>query len=157
MGRHVAALDPSVVDQVAKARSHRAIHLQLFYRPSKACNTMLVWTRLYNEAILCLYGRVITTKQYRYAIYTIGSIIVLACISCLIVAIAICQPFAYFWDLSIPNGHCGNIPAAYRYLSVPNLLTDVCILILPLHCVWNLHTKVIHKIGLTLTFLTGCL
>ncbi|KAL2041445.1 hypothetical protein N7G274_005827 [Stereocaulon virgatum] len=47
--------------------------------------------------------------------------------------------------------------ACYRYISIPNLVTDVVILILPLHVVWHLHAGVAQKIGLTVTFMTGCI
>ena len=142
-GRHVAALDLTVV----------ITWLKLDVAAGFVYNVSIALPKL---AILCLYGRVFTTKIYRYAIYLVGSIVTVTCIAGLIVAVAICQPFAYFWDKSIANGHCGDIAVAYRYISVPNLVTDVLILVLPLNGVWRLQTKVIHKIGLTLTFLTGC-
>lgn len=143
-GRHEVALEPAVMIRCVKLD----VAEEFIYNFSIALPKL---------AILCLYGRVFTTKPYRYAIYATGSIVVLTLIVGQICAIAICQPFSYMWDKSISNGHCGNISAVYRYISFPNLLTDVCILVLPLHGVWRLHAKVVHKIGLTVTFLTGCM
>ena len=108
-------------------------------------------------AILSLYLRVFSTRPYRYAIYSIGSIVILTCIAGQILAVSICRPFNYIWDKSDPNGHCGDIPAAYRYISIPNLFTDLCILVLPIYGIWHLHTKPKHKVGLSITFLLGCM
>lgn len=143
-GRHVVALDPKVV----------ILWLKLDVAEEFIYNFSLLFPKL---AILCLYARVFSTRPYRYATYSIGLFVILTCVSGQIVGIAICRPFAYIWDKSIPDGYCGDIPAAYRYISIPNLISDICILVLPLYGVWHLHTRTINKIGLTFTFLLGCL
>ena len=142
-GRHAVALDPKIVVRWLKLDAAE----EFIY------NFSILFPKL---AILCLYARVFSTRTYIYAIYAIGSIVVLTCIAGQIVAVAICNPFDYRWARSNSNGHCGDIAAAYRYISIPNLLTDVCILVLPLHGIWHLHTRVINKLGLTITFLLGC-
>jgi hypothetical protein len=43
----------------------------------------------------------------------------------------------------------------FRYGSIPNLVTDVVVLILPLPLVWGLHVSSKEKIGLLVTFLLG--
>ena len=143
-GRHAIALHPNVVIR----------WLKLDVAEEFIYNFSIMFPKL---SILCLYKRVFSTRPYRYAIYTLGAVVIFTCVVGQIVGLTICRPFAYIWDKSIPNGQCGDIPAAYRYISIPNLLTDVGILILPLYGVWHLHTKVIHKLGLSLTFLTGCM
>lgn len=143
-GRHGAALDPKVVVRWLKYD----VAEEFIY------NFSILFPKL---SILFLYARLFSTKHYRYAIYSIGSVVTLTCISGQIFNAVICRPFSYIWDKSTPNGYCWDLAAAYRYISIPNLLTDICILILPLHGVWHLQMKVIHKIGLTVTFLLGCL
>ncbi|KAL8732940.1 MAG: hypothetical protein Q9181_003762 [Wetmoreana brouardii] len=143
-GRHMVALDPVVVVR----------WLKLDVAEEFIYNFSILFPKL---AILCLFKRVFSLPAYRYAIYALGATVLLTCMAGQIVGIAICQPFAYLWDKSIQGGHCGDIPAAYRYISIPNLLTDVGILALPLFGIWRLHTKVTHKIGLTITFLMGCI
>ncbi|KAF6229653.1 hypothetical protein HO173_011299 [Letharia columbiana] len=66
-----------------------------------------------------------------------------------------CQPLAFFWDLIIPGGHCIDINAFFRWFSLPNILTDVAMLVPPQALVWTLKVTRHQKIGLTLTFLTG--
>jgi len=49
-----------------------------------------------------------------------------------------CRPLAYHWDKSIPGGKCGNIMVGYKYFTIPNLLTDIIMLILPLPAIYKL-------------------
>ena len=140
----MAALDPILL-----ARS-RKLYLALSF----IYNFSILFPKL---AILCLYQRVFSTRYYRFAIYAIGGIVVLTCTAAQLCTLVICHPFAFMWNRSIPNGSCGDLKAAFRYVSVPNLVTDMFILALPLYGVWHLQTKVIHKIGLTFTFILGCL
>jgi hypothetical protein len=142
-GRHAAALAPRVIVRWLKI----TFGAEILYTLSLCCPKL---------AILCLYKRIFSTKPYRYSIYAIGTIVILTCIAGPILTLSICRPIAYTWDKSIPNGRCGDVINAYRYYSVPNIFTDVCILVLPLYGVWHLHMKLIHKIGLTITFLLGC-
>lgn len=108
-------------------------------------------------AILCLYLRIFATRPYRYATYGIAGVMILNYIVDVIIALIMCKPIAFSWDKAIPGGRCGDIMAAYRWISVPNLVTDVAILILPLPMIWGLHAKLSQKIGLTLTFVTASL
>ena len=64
------------------------------------------------------------------------------------------QPFSFKWDKSI-DGHCSDLLAAYRYISIPNILTDLAILILPLSTLWHLNMSRTRKAGVFLTFLAG--
>lgn len=104
--------------------------------------------------MLCLYLRIFSTRPYRYSIYVIASMVVGNCMTGLILCLTICHP--------VTNGakerqRClDTIITTYRYYMVPIIFTDVCILVLPLHGVWHLHMKIVHKIGLTITFLLGC-
>ncbi|KAF2791122.1 hypothetical protein K505DRAFT_190733, partial [Melanomma pulvis-pyrius CBS 109.77] len=53
------------------------------------------------------------------------------------------------------NGHCSDLLAAYRYFSIPNILTDIAILLLPVSTVWNLQVSKLQKVGIFFTFLTS--
>lgn len=108
-------------------------------------------------AILCLYLRIFTTRLYRRACYGIAVVIILNLIVGMILSLTICKPLAYRWDKTIPGGSCGDIMTGYRWISLPNLVTDVAMLILPLPVIWGLQIGRSRKIGLTLTFLLGSL
>ncbi|KAI9041022.1 uncharacterized protein KD926_007438 [Aspergillus affinis] len=67
----------------------------------------------------------------------------------------VCWPIAYLWDKSIAGGHCINIPAFYRWGTLPNILIDLQMLILPQPVVWSLQIPKQVKFGLAATLLTG--
>ena len=72
-----------------------------------------------------------------------------------VAGLTICTPLDYLWDKSIARGHCINVAAFYRYAPMPNIFTDLAMLLLPLPLIWRLQTSRSTKIGLTFTFLTG--
>lgn len=49
-----------------------------------------------------------------------------------------CRPFAANWDNTI-KATCVNRNALCIWSSLPNIATDVALLILPMRVVWNLH------------------
>lgn len=105
--------------------------------------------------ILTLYLRIFTLKVYRVICHILIAIVISMTIANVFVGILICTPPAFLWDDTVENGHCINIPIFYRWGTLPNAITDLFILVLPLPVVWQLHNTMQVKIGLTLTFLTG--
>ncbi|KAI1408935.1 hypothetical protein F5Y13DRAFT_193762 [Hypoxylon sp. FL1857] len=73
----------------------------------------------------------------------------------LIAPFTTCQPLAFKWDKTIPGGHCANLGAAYRYVSLPNIVTDLAILALPSTTLYRLQICRMRKIGIFLTFMAG--
>ncbi|KAF2464529.1 uncharacterized protein BDR25DRAFT_155204, partial [Lindgomyces ingoldianus] len=108
-------------------------------------------------SILCLYMKIFTRRRYRTAAYATGLIILLTGLTMIIADFTMCRPFAYFWDKTIPGGKCVNLMAAYRYIGIPNLITDVLLLVLPLPAIYKLHVGLGVKIGLFATFISGSL
>ena len=107
-------------------------------------------------AILCLYLRLFTQKIYRYASYLLIGILITTAIVNSISAGVSCTPFAYNWDKTIPGGRCfPDINAWYLWVSFPNIVTDVFMLILPLPVIWKLQMSRKNKLGLTMVFCTG--
>lgn len=68
-----------------------------------------------------------------------------------------CIPFAANWNPSIPGAKCVDWTKLYRWGILPNVFTDLGILVLPLPIVWNLQTTFRMKLGLTVTFAVGVL
>ena len=112
-------------------------------------------------AVLCLYYRIFKTKAYYYAIVTTAILVVIHWLVMVLAATLICRPFGQPWKQieKYPQrvGSCGNLEATYSAVSIANILTDIAILVLPMHAIWHLHAQSAKKIGLTITFLTGCL
>ncbi|PQE24041.1 integral membrane protein [Rutstroemia sp. NJR-2017a BVV2] len=106
-------------------------------------------------AILALYLRIFTIPLYRNLVYFLAFIVTATGIVCSVMTLNLCRPFPFNWDRKIPGGSCYNESLFYRWGSLPNIITDLAILIIPMPMVWKLHTSRNMKIGLTLTFLTG--
>lgn len=74
-----------------------------------------------------------------------------------VTTLAACRPFAANWNPGIADSRCLDKEAFFRYGSLPNIISDVVMLVLPIRVIWNLHTTTRLKVGLTITFLTGSL
>lgn len=106
--------------------------------------------------ILMMYLRIFIDKMTQIATKVVIVFVLLTWISVgIITTFTICIPFAYKWDKSIPGGHCADLIASYRWVSVPNILIDLAIIFLPVPNLYRLQMTRIRKIGIFLTFLTG--
>ena len=68
--------------------------------------------------------------------------------------IFICTPIQTFWSLGGPRT-CIDILKYYLGVAVPNVLTDVILLLLPVPWIWKLVMSRSQKIALTGIFLLG--
>ena len=145
VGRHLPALeltDPTKVVSWAKF----LIAVEWIY---------LAAAILPKLAILSMYLRIFTARSYRMSVYILAAVLIMTFLAGGLTGSLGCQPLAFFWDPTIPGGHCININAFFRWISLPNILTDIAMLVLPQPLIWTLQVTRNQKIGLTLTFLTG--
>ncbi|KAF2869202.1 hypothetical protein BDV95DRAFT_578592 [Massariosphaeria phaeospora] len=105
--------------------------------------------------ILSLYLRIFILRPYRIMSYMTGSVVILNWLAELLLSSTVCKPFSAQWNPAIMRAHCGDLSAMYTYITVPSILTDVVMLVLPLSVVWKLQVSVATKIGLVATFLIG--
>ncbi|KJZ72154.1 hypothetical protein HIM_08419 [Hirsutella minnesotensis 3608] len=109
-------------------------------------------------SILLLYLSIFVSRPTRIVTWIVLGIVVNHWIVTGVIAtFTICQPFAYKWDKTIPGGRCTNLMAAYKYVSIPNIATDLAILVLPASSLLKLQTSKARKVGIFITFLTGSL
>lgn len=146
VGHHVAAVPPHTLQtwlQLSKV-------LEFTYTPA------VMFAKL---AALFLYYQVFEVPFYRRIIVAIGVIVVLQGIVSLILAFSICRPFRYFWTQAVdPNdGVCGDVMLFYKSYSIPSLVTDVAMLVLPWPILAKLNIPTAEKVGLILTFLAASL
>lgn len=108
-------------------------------------------------AALFLYHQVFQVSSYRYMIYVIGVVVILQFIVAYVLAFSICRPFRYFWTqaVDVHDGTCGDVMLFYKSYSIPSLVTDLAMLILPWPILIRLQMPVSDKIGLILTFLAA--
>lgn len=145
VGRHLAAVlkyHPTELESWAKS----LYALEWLYLTSVA---------LPKISVLCLYLRIFTSRGARLTCYVLLGITTLTWVAYIIAAYFQCTPFEFQWDKKIPGGHCFDIEAYYKSTSVPNIVTDLIILILPVPTVVNLKVTMTRKLGLLLVFLVG--
>ena len=106
-------------------------------------------------SILAMYHRVFTTWPHRVTVFALASILIVTEVMSFFLTTFDCRPFAYYWNKTIPGGHCLDLNAIYQYFNLPNIVTDVVMLILPQSVVWRLCVTRNQKIGLAIAFLTG--
>ncbi|KAL9122552.1 MAG: hypothetical protein Q9187_000895 [Circinaria calcarea] len=108
-------------------------------------------------AILAFYRRLFSKKRIRLAIHLLAGCLIALTLSTVVTAFVACIPYAANWDPNIPGAVCINKEAFFIWGSIPNILSDIIMLILPMPVVWKLHTSTRLKIGLTITFAVGSL
>jgi hypothetical protein len=106
-------------------------------------------------AVLDVYLSVFTERWARYTLLVTGFVIISNAIVYVPTTITQCTPMAFLWDHSIPGGKCNNVTLHYSLASLPNIVTDLVMLILPIPIVWNLHLERTTKAGVLATFLSG--
>ncbi|KAL5313085.1 hypothetical protein ACEPPN_019512 [Leptodophora sp. 'Broadleaf-Isolate-01'] len=105
-------------------------------------------------SLLLMYYRIFPIDSMRISCWILGTLSVCWCISIIMVSIFQCTPIAKAWNPTIP-GHCINLKGSFIGNAVPNILTDVAILGLPMPHVWRLHTTLIQRCQLSAVFLLG--
>jgi hypothetical protein len=147
VGRHLAfhfINDPSVITSFLRIRTGGEFLYMVAITSPKI-------------SILLLYIRIFTNRKFRIMSWIVIGIVVAHFFATGVIAWGlICQPFAFKWDKTI-DGTCGNLMASYRYAGVPNIITDVAILLLPSSQLWHLNASRMRKIGIFVTFLVGSL
>ncbi|RMZ70202.1 integral membrane [Pyrenophora seminiperda CCB06] len=141
LGRHRSNLDPVNIEN-----DYKGLLLQEFLHPAAVAFPKLI--------VAILFLRVLNNKYERFAAKLVIFLIVATCISYTIAPVFQCTPIAFNWS-DIPGGSCFNIPLFAQSSSIPNVTTDVGVLLLPLRMVWHLKISVPRRIGLFLIFLTG--
>ncbi|KAL9083893.1 MAG: hypothetical protein Q9159_005509 [Coniocarpon cinnabarinum] len=107
-------------------------------------------------SLVLLYLRVFSLNPaFRWATYFVAGIIVLPVTSFSLASFFACKPLNYFWDRTIPNGHCISFNGLYRTAQTMGVVQDVAIFILPLYPLWKLSASTEKKIGLSCVFAVG--
>lgn len=106
-------------------------------------------------SVLSMYLRIFPTRFVRWGAGILGTIAILWFINILIIVIFHCSPVAMAWDYLITTGHCIDIERFFLGNSIPNILTDLAILCLPMYEVHHLRMNRGKKICLLFVFLLG--
>ncbi|KAF7155718.1 hypothetical protein CNMCM6106_006000 [Aspergillus hiratsukae] len=110
--------------------------------------------KLTKASIVYLYLRLFPTAKFVLAARIILGIIVLYGLWTVISAVLNCLPVNSFWDISV-QGRC--IPKGFLWFfnAAMNILTDLCVLVLPIPVLSRLRLPRRQKIGVIFIFATG--
>ncbi|ORY12762.1 hypothetical protein BCR34DRAFT_482258 [Clohesyomyces aquaticus] len=144
-GRHMAYIQ--MTDSAKLPEHYKGIMIiEMLHLPAVAFSKLCV---------VVLYLRVFTNKYARMATWVLIYAIIATWLSYTVAACFQCTPFAFNWDKSIPNGRCFNVFIFSQSSSVPNIVTDFVVLLLPIRTVMELKISMGRRIGLLAIFLTG--
>ena len=121
---------------------------ELIYAPTIA---------LLKTSVLLLYLRLFSVRKwFRIATFGFLAYIWLWAIILTFIFIFMCNPVAKQWDQSLP-GTCLDTVTIYKFHSIPNVVHDVGMIILPQPVIWRLKTDLRNKIALSSLFVLGTL
>lgn len=109
---------------------------------------------LIKVSLLLMYIRIFPVKRVLVGAYILMAISISWAISLIIVALAQCLPMDKLWKPWI-EGRCIDIKATFLAIAIPNIITDIAILALPIPLLWGLQTTRVRKISLSIIFLLG--
>lgn len=106
-------------------------------------------------SVLSLYRNLFPSRYMVLYTNILGALSIGWAVACgVLVPLLECRPIHGFWDLLSPH-ECIDERLFYVGSAVPNILTDVLILALPMREVWKLQLVSRDKVTLTMTFLLG--
>lgn len=147
IGYHRSYLTTINPDLIISERKYRVVTAYLY----------VINANLPKISILLLYRRLFAPTVLRLISTAIIWILSLVIIAKILLVSFVCRPFAANWNQDIPGTKCLNMQAVSSWSTLPNIITDVGMLLLPVPVVWSLHTKLQTKIQLTFTFALGSL
>ncbi|KAK2018530.1 hypothetical protein LZ32DRAFT_679204 [Colletotrichum eremochloae] len=141
LGRHAATL--SLDQQV------QFLKLLLAFECVYVTAVMLV-----KVSLLLMYCRIFPTNGFRIAAITLGGITIAWWIAIVCVCVFQCTPIEKAY-MPFIEGTCIDLKASFIGNAIPNILTDVAILCLPVRQVWKLQATLAQRLSLCFMFLLG--
>ncbi|KAF2242501.1 hypothetical protein BU26DRAFT_570585 [Trematosphaeria pertusa] len=103
--------------------------------------------------ILRLFLRIFTTPGLtRWTTYLVLAVITLHATVATFLLIFQCSPIAATWD-TLVRGKCLDTAALFKWSCLPNVITDLVMLVLPMPKIWTLKASWRMKFGITLMLL----
>lgn len=143
MGRHASTLNLDMIENVLKL----LLGFECMYVTAVA---------LIKFSLLAMYLRIFPSRGFKIAAWIIGGTVLSWWIAIVLVCIFQCNPIYVAWE-PWEAGQCINLKGSFIGNAVPNIITDIAILIMPVKQVWALHTAPAQKISLICTFGLGSL
>lgn len=106
-------------------------------------------------SILAMYYRIFPTRSMKLGVYVLGTTVILWWIAIILVTIFQCQPVYKAYKPFMQTGACLGKEHFFFGNSIPNVIQDVFILVLPAREVWKLQVATRQKIAILGVFVLG--
>ncbi|TGJ88105.1 hypothetical protein E0Z10_g639 [Xylaria hypoxylon] len=116
----------------------------IFLKPA----ILLEWARIFGPG---------NRKGFRWTCYILAGVNSTYYLINILIEVNSCHPRAYYWDKTIPGGHCLDGPVLALTSALVNLIFDLAILILPQTVIWRLNMSRRRKAGVSIVFIIGLL
>lgn len=105
-------------------------------------------------SVLTFYWRLFKSTYLRYWIYWMGPIVSLWSLAAIITAAAQCLPLKASWEMD-PNYpfKCINLQAFFLGISIPHIILDTILIVMPIPHIWGLMLPISKKIPVLTLFL----
>ncbi|PQE08859.1 integral membrane protein [Rutstroemia sp. NJR-2017a BBW] len=165
IGLEYADLNSSNIAMPNVAGVGRHIEYVANFEPEKLVNTLKIkyaLSVLYISAftfpklsILFLYLQVFSPSiRTKFITYILIGAVLATWVGETLTSVFQCIPVTFVWDHTL-QGHCVARIKMFQYYSIPNIITDVALMILPIPKIWTLKMTKVQKMALTFTFLLG--
>ncbi|KAI4122811.1 MAG: hypothetical protein LQ341_007269 [Variospora aurantia] len=143
------------------------IKVNFQYRRSAACADTYVQTDQATQvlfgcsitatklSILFFYHRLFPFRTFFIVSLIIGVASILWWIGLMLTAFLHCQPLAYYWDRSIPNGYCVDEHLIGYTITSVNIVTDLIVLVLPIPWLCGMNMTVPKRMAVVSLFVLG--
>ncbi|TDZ18583.1 Satratoxin biosynthesis SC1 cluster protein 4 [Colletotrichum sidae] len=105
-------------------------------------------------SLLLMYRRIFPSRGFKISAMVLGGVTIAWWISIVLVCVFQCTPVAKAYMPWI-DGTCIDLKGSFIGNAIPNILTDVAILCLPIGQVWRLQATLVQRLSLCFMFLLG--
>ena len=107
-------------------------------------------------AMLCFFLRIFVQRWQRRACYILMGVLVATALVTFITNLVQCVPLEFAWNVErVAGAHCLNQQLFWSLISLPNIITDLVMLALPVPVICKIQLSWKDKVGLLLTFAAG--
>lgn len=108
-------------------------------------------------AVCMLYLQVFSVHhRTRQITLSLIAFLTVNCIAWLVPSVTVCHPISAFWNPEEHQSKCINYNIFGTWISLPNIASDLVMLVLPMPLLWKMHASVARRFGLIITFAAGC-
>ena len=141
VGQHITLLPPDTTVRYLKV----AFWYEIIYAMAIGLN---------KYSILLFYRRLFPSKSILRLLQVVASVVLAWQIAIIAGIIWQCRPVQKAWDITVP-GTCIDVAKLFLGNAIPNIITDVVIIMIPLPLTWNLQLPRSQRLLLCGVFLTG--